>query len=739
MTPKAFEVLLALVERHGKIVSKNELIQTVWPNTVVEEIGLTRNISVLRKALGEKPDEHNYIVTVPGTGYRFVAPVERADTPSGMARKPPPVRRLWPLASVTAVLLAAVGLIAWHFWPRSVPPVWRAVPLTSYPGFERHPALSPGGNQAAFAWDGEKQDNFDIYVKTIGADAPLRLTTNPAEDVSPSWSPDGRTIGSLRRLAANRNELLLTPAWGGTERRLAETGGEFRTELPSLAWSPDGRWLVVSHREPADLANGLFLVSAQTGEKRRLTAAPRGFVGDYTPAFSPDGRSLAFVRLSGWSVGEVYLLPLSSDFSASGEPQRLTIGGGWARWARSPVWTRDGRHIVYGTDKGLQVIAVSGSRSTEPVPFIEGGIIGLSLDRPLVYSRQVSDDNIWRAEIGPPAVPLGVPLRLIASTRPMNGLDTRRTARRSSLYRIGLALGKSGLAGRRVESRQLTSFGDPRHGLVAGQPADRLSSACDGQGDLFTIPSLVDRRCVSRPIRPTIAFRFHGDGRWIYFRACARVDGKSGGCGRKAAGPFRSPARKRRLPMESPDGKTLYYCHKLPEKGIWKVPAQGGDAVQVTGSYGPPLCAMTVTADGLYYTAAPDSSNQYPIPFVSFSTGKSRPVVMSDSPFSYLGAERFARPPFSPLRSVRSVRQRSDGGRELRRTVGFENSFPVTGNSNFRNSRTFNVIPTIRKLRNASGTPHGATVKSSVGESRQQRDPRIVANLSHFASLKLKI
>ena len=117
LTPKAFDVLLALLERHGEIVSKDELLRIVWPDTVVEEISLTRNISVLRKTLGEKPDEHNYIVTVPGTGYRFVAAVERADTPGGAASEKARAGRRWLLMAVMA-LLAVAGLIAWYFRPR---------------------------------------------------------------------------------------------------------------------------------------------------------------------------------------------------------------------------------------------------------------------------------------------------------------------------------------------------------------------------------------------------------------------------------------------------------------------------------------------------------------------------------------------------------------------------------------------------------------------------------------------
>jgi TolB-like protein/DNA-binding winged helix-turn-helix (wHTH) protein len=73
LSPKAFETLLALVEQPGRVITKDELLSRIWGDTVVEEGGLTRNISILRKALGEKPDDHRYIVTVPGRGYRFVA------------------------------------------------------------------------------------------------------------------------------------------------------------------------------------------------------------------------------------------------------------------------------------------------------------------------------------------------------------------------------------------------------------------------------------------------------------------------------------------------------------------------------------------------------------------------------------------------------------------------------------------------------------------------------------------
>ena len=79
ITPKAFDLLLALVESDSEVVSKDDLMKRIWPDSFVEEGNLTYNVSILRKALGERPNEHEYIVTVPGRGYRFVASVSEAN------------------------------------------------------------------------------------------------------------------------------------------------------------------------------------------------------------------------------------------------------------------------------------------------------------------------------------------------------------------------------------------------------------------------------------------------------------------------------------------------------------------------------------------------------------------------------------------------------------------------------------------------------------------------------------
>src|SRR5215210_3401806 len=79
---KAFEILLVLIEHRGQVMEKDEILKKVWPDTVVEENNLARNISALRKALDEHPNQHQYILTIPGRGYRFVANVKEVESES---------------------------------------------------------------------------------------------------------------------------------------------------------------------------------------------------------------------------------------------------------------------------------------------------------------------------------------------------------------------------------------------------------------------------------------------------------------------------------------------------------------------------------------------------------------------------------------------------------------------------------------------------------------------------------
>jgi DNA-binding winged helix-turn-helix (wHTH) protein/TolB-like protein len=109
LAPKTIDTLQILLEHRGKILEKGELMKLVWPDTTVEEIGLARNISILRKALGEQPGGDSYIETVPRRGYRFVAPAPEA--PITRTRRFPP---RWALGAAALAFLA--GLVYWQFY-----------------------------------------------------------------------------------------------------------------------------------------------------------------------------------------------------------------------------------------------------------------------------------------------------------------------------------------------------------------------------------------------------------------------------------------------------------------------------------------------------------------------------------------------------------------------------------------------------------------------------------------------
>ena len=231
----------------------------------------------------------------------------KEDSESGSAAAVPTSRQ-YRGVMITA-FIGVVSVLAAMTWllrspPRTDAPPPRVVPLTSFPGFEQGPALSPDGNQVAFAWSGEKNDNWDVYLKFVGSPEMRRLTTDPLDDVFPRWSPDGRYIAFKRcqPAAADQSrgpgdvgcQLRLISAMGGTDSKISD----FRFAAGQFDWSPDGRFIVagISQQLARQQPAGLYLLPVAGGTPRRLTT-PK-VVTDQAPAFSRDGRRLAYASCS---------------------------------------------------------------------------------------------------------------------------------------------------------------------------------------------------------------------------------------------------------------------------------------------------------------------------------------------------------------------------------------------------------------------------------------------------------
>jgi dipeptidyl aminopeptidase/acylaminoacyl peptidase len=269
-------------------------------------------------------------------------------------------RRIW-VWGTAVLLVVAIAVMGWLFRGGSKKPAAgpEVVPLTTYAGIEQSPSFSPDGNQLAFSWNGEKQDNFNIYLKLIGSQNYLRLTTDPADDFSPAFSPDGRSIGFIR-VSKERAVFIVIPAICGPEHIVAEVPTP-RVSVPRFAWFPTGSWVVT---------DGLLLLSTETGETRNLTSPPTKSLPDLCPSVSPDGRSVAFSRSTSATLGhyDFCLLDLTEELKPKGEPRRLSSV---RRELSGSVWTPNGQEIIFSSRQfwgaGLWRIPAFGAGRTRAV------------------------------------------------------------------------------------------------------------------------------------------------------------------------------------------------------------------------------------------------------------------------------------------------------------------------------------------------------------------------------------
>jgi eukaryotic-like serine/threonine-protein kinase len=520
---------------------------------------------------------------------------------------------LWAAGVLGGLLLIAVG--AWYFSrlmtkPVPTPPVLTAVPLTTDPGYEGMASLSPDGSQVAFASFGYNLDNLDIYVKQIGGGGPpLRLTSDPAVDKFPAWSPDGRSIAFVRE-RGDKDEVVLIPAIGGPERRLAETAPDLPWEPslnpPYLSWSPDSKYLVTVDRTPGE-PTGLFVLSVATGEKRRLTTPPAPAVADTNPAVSPDGRMLAFVRVISDGNPQLYVLPLSEDYRPTGEARRLDVP---QPWVVNPAWTADGREIVCDAGPpwvGGMLWRISVSDSEKPVLL---AALGKTSYEPtvsrqgnrLVYQVWTWDPDIWRAEVsgGDRSRPAE---KLIASTRQEfnaqyspDGSRVAFSSDRSGNSEIWVCNGDGS------NPVQLTSL-ESSSGTPRWFPDGRrivFDSQKEGQEEIYVIDTetRVPRRLTSDPsddVTPSVSH----DGKWIYFGSTRTGRLEIWRLPAEGGQAVQVTHEGGAIPFESLDGKKVYYQKKLAASDVWQVPVAGGEETRVLGPAG--QLKFAVVADGIYF------------------------------------------------------------------------------------------------------------------------------------------
>jgi eukaryotic-like serine/threonine-protein kinase len=523
----------------------------------------------------------------------------------------------------TAIGLASLTLISIGLWKtrrdRAPAPSYELTPITTYPGTEMQPSLSPDGAQVAFSWNGAARDKFHIFLKALGPGPPLQLTHAAADDTAPAWSPDGGSIAFLRTQGNGRFDVFVIPALGGSERKLTEISIPEIVWMPGpyLSWTPDSRSLVLPDRPTPDKPTAIFLFPIQTGEKRQLTFPSAGILGDSCPALSPDGRALAFCRCShlGAWITDVYLVELSAQLQPTAEPRQVVPGHSLR--VNGLTWNRIGTELVFGAsrqdfgDQGLWRVPIT-STVAAPASELKLGIASwptaARLSPRLAFGRSMGGGlNILRLQIHSDNKNREVPRPLIDSTRedfaPGYSPDGHRIAFESD--RSGnLEIWTCNDEGQ--DCLQVTTIGSAFTGLPSWSPDGKQIAFYSRKNDkshIFVIGADgTGLRQLTFGDSNELMPRWSRDGAWIYYSSNATEPVQVWKVPSQGGAPVQVTRNGGFASLESLDGKWLYYTkNQAADTSLWKRPLAGGEELQVLPSV--QLHNFDVVNDGLYFLA----------------------------------------------------------------------------------------------------------------------------------------
>ncbi len=591
LNPQPAELLVLLVQRQGTLVPREEIREKLWGgDTHVDfDLGINSCVRQIRTALRDDPDHPRYVQTVPRKGYRFVGPIESAD----------PVPKAGPRSRRIAVAFLAVvtGAILWLFLRASSDPVSpriRIRPLTSFAGVESYGAISPDGDKVAYTWNGGSGRSEHLYVQLVDGSEPLRLTDENRRDYSPAWSPDGNQIAFLREIRdpgkPGLSEIRIISALGGKERRLGtadiriEIGHDF---VSGLDWSADGKYLAFSDKESSGEQEGIFLLSIETGEKKRLSAPPSEGAPfrDRKAVFSPDGQTVAFVRGALKAKFQILLQNLKG-----GEARLLTADEGQIY---DLDWVPDGSAIVYARgwweERGLTRVTVKDGHASELTSGSGAVSVSVSGDGKRLAFTQDNGSllNIWRAA-GPASKVRQDPGKLMPSSRSdffpeysPDGSQVAFNSLRSGWPSVWLCDSN----GRNCSPIGEENSSGPRWSPDGKEIGYGINE--DDKRDLyFTSLEGGFTRRLTRGRVGRWPMAWSSDGSTIYYES--NETGQYEIWRRSLEGKDEVPITRGGgiAPRESPDGRFVYYAKPRSDAAykwvdIWKVPVAGGEEVAV--------------------------------------------------------------------------------------------------------------------------------------------------------------
>lgn len=318
---KQNSLLLILLENTGQVVSKKKLTEQLWRDKVVNDEALARLIAELRSVLGDDASRSRFIETIPKTGYRFVS-----SGTEGVASDKPATQTF--TSPFFLIGLTAAVLFLLYFLSLSVvnkqsasPPDWheninQAKRITADFVIEYQPELSPDGNFVAYVLREDK--HTQLRIQNIASNNLTDIQVKGADLRSPVWSPNGRYLAYAER----NSETCMIKQYDVANKVSQEL---LNCNMPNISsildWSSDGNKLAyVSNRTSELGSRQIWLYDFTQKTSRQITYLNESKHFDTRPRFSPDGKSLAFIRGT-TSIQNIFLINLTHD----SEPEQLTF------------------------------------------------------------------------------------------------------------------------------------------------------------------------------------------------------------------------------------------------------------------------------------------------------------------------------------------------------------------------------------------------------------------------------
>jgi Tol biopolymer transport system component/DNA-binding winged helix-turn-helix (wHTH) protein len=600
LTPKAFDTLLELVRQSGKTIEKDDLMREVWPDAVVEENNLNQNISALRRSLGDSRQDSQYIATIPGSGYRFVAEVRRApfnDTEVVVKddRRTTVVEQREDQVgqpeseAVTAENASPVTVTAQKADSgRTVAPSSDSSSGESIiASLKRHKGVAAlllgliiigAAGTAILVYKLVAPNPTETAVKNIEATNLTRAGTTGCAAISPdgkhiiySVHEAGRESLWLRQVAAPSSQQILPPA---------------EVVYHGLTFTIDGNHIYFLRTERAGPVHALYRMPALGGIPTRLIADIDSII-----SFSPDGSRMAFVRNS---AEESALFIASAD----GSNQRKLATRPTTDYLKVPAWSPDGKLIACSSGSGepydihnslIAVRVEDGTQSfltpqkwafTNAVQWLADGS-GL-----LITARDRHDvpDQVWHVSF-----PGGAARRITSDSKMYRSISLPGDSRTILAVQTELLSDIWVASGFKADQpKKITSFtGSYENACYAPDGRIVYASQASGNWDIWIMnPDGSNPKQLTNDAGVNLHQAVSPDGRYIVFASNRagvfniwRIDSDGGNPMRLTSGGGE------KFPSCSPDGKWIVYNSVGSDQNLyalWKVSIEGGEPQRLT-------------------------------------------------------------------------------------------------------------------------------------------------------------